>query len=136
MENPRNFVGYGPDCWGLSAGINAGGGRPLPRDDNGTINIMASLASMPYTPQESLAALKHYYRDLGAKVWGIYGFHDGFNQTENWYEETYMALNQAPITVMAENHRTGLMWRLFMSNPEIRPALEAIGFKTDRGDSP
>jgi hypothetical protein len=136
IENPHHFVGYGPDCWGLSAGINSGGGRPLPRDDNGTINIMASLASMPYTPKESLAALKHYYRDLGAKVWGIYGFHDGFNQTEEWYEEIYMALNQAPITVMVENHRTGLVWRLFMSNPEIRPALDAIGFKPDRGDSP
>lgn len=136
IENPRHFVGYGPDCWGLSAGINSGGGHPLPRDDNGTINIMASLASMPYTPKESLAALKHYYRDLGAKVWGIYGFHDGFNQTEDWYEEIYMALNQAPITVMVENHRTGLVWRLFMSNPEIRPALEAIGFKADSGVSP
>jgi hypothetical protein len=136
IENPRHYVGYGPDCWGLSAGINTGGGRPLPRDDNGTINIMASLASMPYTPNESLAALKHYYRDLGAKVWGIYGFHDGFNQTEDWYEETYVALNQAPITVMVENHRTGLVWRLFMSNPEIRPALDAIGFKPDRGESP
>ena len=131
-ENPRRFVGYGPNCWGLSAGINSGGGRPSPRDDNGTINIMASLGTIPYTPQESLAALKHFYRDLGSKVWGIYGFHDGFNQTENWYEEIYMALNQAPITVMAENHRTGLVWQLFMSNPEIRPALEAIGFKADR----
>jgi hypothetical protein len=68
-------------------------------------------------------------------VWGIYGFHDGFNQTENWYEETYMALNQAPITVMVENHRTSLVWRLFMSNPEIRPALTAIGFKPDQIDS-
>lgn len=134
IENPRNFAGYGPDCWGRSAGVNSGGGRPLPRDDNGTINIMASLASMPYTPQESLAALKHFYRDLGAKVWGIYGFHDGFNQTQNWYEEVYMALNQAPITVMTENHRTGLVWRLFMSNPEIRPALAGIGFTADRGD--
>jgi exo beta-1,2-glucooligosaccharide sophorohydrolase (non-reducing end) len=132
MENPLGFAGYGPDCWGRSAGIRAGGGRPLPRDDNGTINIMASLGSMPYTPHESFAALKHFYRDLGSRVWGIYGFHDGFNQTENWFEEIYMALNQAPITVMAENHRTGLVWRMFMSNPEIRPALEAIGFKPDR----
>jgi hypothetical protein len=134
IDNPRHFAGYGPECWGRSAGINSGGGRASPRDDNGTINIMASLASMPYTPQESLAALKHFYRDLGAKVWGIYGFHDGFNQTQHWYEETYMALNQAPITVMIENHRTALVWRLFMSNPEIRPALAAIGFRADRGD--
>ena len=131
IENPRGFVGYGADTWGLSAGVNTGGGRPLPRDDNGTINVMASLASMPYTPEESLVALKHYYRDLGAKVWGIYGFHDGFNQTQNWYEEVYMALNQAPITVMIENHRTGLVWNLFMANPEIQPALDGIGFVKD-----
>ena len=131
MENPRGFKGYGPDTWGLSAGINTGGGRPLPRDDNGTINVMAALASMPYTPEESLAALKHYYRDLGDRIWGIYGFHDGFNETQNWFEEAYMALNQAPITVMIENHRTGLVWDLFMANPEIGPALDAIGFAPD-----
>lgn len=129
--NPRGWAGYGPDCWGLSAGVNTGGGRPLPRDDNGTISVMASLASMPYTPDESMAALKHFYRDIGPKLWGSYGFHDGFNATEDWYEEVYMALNQAPITVMIENHRTGLIWRSFMANPEIKPALDAIGFKPD-----
>jgi hypothetical protein len=135
IANPRLFAGYGADCWGLSAGIDSGGGRPLPRDDNGTINVMASLASMPYTPAESLAALKHFYRDLGAKVWGIYGFHDGFNESQNWFEEIYMALNQGPITVMIENHRSGLVWRNFMANPEIRPALAAIGFRPDPGES-
>ncbi len=131
VENPRGFKGYGEDTWGLSAGINNGGGRPLPRDDNGTINVMASLASMPWTPQESMAALKHYYRDLGDRVWGIYGFHDGFNETQHWFEEAYMALNQAPITVMIENYRTGLVWKNFMANPEIQPALDAIGFEKD-----
>jgi hypothetical protein len=131
LDNPRRHVGYGPDCWGLSAGINAGGGRPLPRDDNGTINCMAALGAMPYTPKESLAALKHLYRDLGGKVWGAYGFHDGFNATQNWFEEVYMALNQAPITVMIENHRTGLVWNRFMANPEIRQGLERIGFHSE-----
>ncbi len=131
VDNPRRHAGYGPDCWGLSAGINAGGGRPLPRDDNGTINCMAALGAMPYTPKESLAALKHFYRDLGAKVWGAYGFHDGFNATQNWFEEVYMALNQAPITVMIENHRTGLVWNRFMANPEIHPGLDRIGFRPD-----
>lgn len=134
-DNPRKFKGYGPDCWGLSAGINSGGGRAQPRDDNATINIMASLASFPYTPVESMAALKHFYRVLGAKTWGIYGFHDGFNETENWFEEAYMALNQAPITVMIENHRTGFIWKNFMANLEIKPALDAIGFHSD-ADSP
>jgi exo beta-1,2-glucooligosaccharide sophorohydrolase (non-reducing end) len=82
-------------------------------------------------PDESMRALRHFYRALGAKVFGVYGFHDGFNQTQNWFEEVYMALNQAPITVMIENHRTGLVWRHFMANPEIKPALEAIGFRPD-----
>jgi hypothetical protein len=134
IENPRKFTGYGPNCWGLSAGINSGGGRPLPRDDNGTINCMAALSSMPYTPDESLAVLKHFYRDHGAKVWGIYGFYDGFNETQNWFEAVNMALNQAPITVMIENHRSGLVWNRFMSNPEIAPALDAIGFKPDSAE--
>lgn len=131
IENPLKFKGYGADCWGRSAGVNAAGGRALPRDDNGTINVMASLSSMPYTPAESMAALRHFYRDLGDRVWGTYGFHDGFNESQNWFDEDYMALNQAPIVVMIENQRTGLPWRMFMANPEIAPALSAIGFTPD-----
>lgn len=135
-ENPRNFVGYGSDCWGLSAGINSGGGRPQPRDDNGTICCSAALGSFPYTPKESMAALKHFYRTLGAKTWGIYGFHDGFNQTENWFEPVWMGLNQAVITVMMENYRSGAIWKNFMANPEIKPALRAIGFQADGNSKP
>jgi hypothetical protein len=134
IENPRKFAGYGADCWGRSAGVNAGGGRATPRDDNGTINIMASLSCMPYTPAESMAALRHFYRDLGAKTWGVFGFHDGFNESQNWFDEDYMALNQAPIVVMIENQRSGLVWKKFMANPEIKPALDAIGFQPDPAD--
>ena len=112
--------------------MNSGGGRALPRDDNGTINVMASLASMPYTPDESMAALRHFYRDLGPKIWGPGGFYDGFNETQNRFDPDYMALNQAPIVVMIENYRTGLVWRNFMANPEIAPALRAIGFQPDK----
>ena len=130
-ENPRHYVGYGADCWGLSAGINSGGGRPLPRDDNGTICCSAALGSFPYAPQEAMAALKHFYRDLGEKTWGIYGFHDGFNETEGWFEPVWMGLNQAVIVVMIENYRSGVIWKNFMANPEIQPALQSIGFKPD-----
>jgi hypothetical protein len=135
VENPRKHVGYGDDTWGRSAGVNAGGGRATPRGDNGTITVHAALGSFPYTPEESLKALKHFYRDLGGKLWGVYGFRDGFNLTENWFEDVYMGLNQAPITVMIENHRTGLIWKLFMSNPEIGAALEKIGFVTDQTEN-
>jgi exo beta-1,2-glucooligosaccharide sophorohydrolase (non-reducing end) len=131
MDNPRKFVGYGDNTWGRSAGVNADGGRSLPADDNGTITCTAALASFPYTPEESMKALKHFYRDLGDKLWGIYGFRDGFNQTENWFEDVNMGLNQAPIVVMLENYRSGLIWKQFMSNPEVQPALDAIGFVKD-----
>jgi hypothetical protein len=132
IDNPRKFAGYGANTWGRSAGINSGGGRALPRDDNGTINVMASLASMPYTPAESMTALRHFYRDLGPKIWGPYGFYDGFNEAQNQFDANYMALNQAPIVVMIENYRSGLVWKKFMANPEIAPALQAIGFQPDK----
>jgi hypothetical protein len=131
VDNPRQFAGYGPNCWGLSAGINSGGGKPRPRSDNGTICCSAALGCFPYTPTESHAVLRHFYRDLGDKLWGPYGFHDGFNQTQNWYDEVYMGLNQAQIVVGIENQRTALVWKLFMKNPEIAPMLKAVGFASD-----
>jgi hypothetical protein len=131
MDNPLQFTGYGDDTWGRSAGVNANGGRSQPSDDNGTITCTAALSSFPYTPVESMKALKHFYRDLGGQLWGIYGFRDGFNQTENWFEDVNTGLNQAPIAVMIENSRSGLIWKQFMSNPEIQPALDAIGFVKD-----
>jgi hypothetical protein len=131
VANPAKYVGYGDNSWGRSAGINAAGGRSSPRDDNGTITCTAALGSFPYTPVESMKALKHFYRDLGGRLWGIYGFRDGFNLSEDWFEDVYMGLNQAPIVVMIENHRSGLVWKLFMSNPEVKPALDRIGFQPD-----
>jgi hypothetical protein len=131
IANPLGRRGYGDDTWGRSAGVNAGGGRATPAGDNGTITCSAALASFPYTPEASMKALKHFYRDLGDRLWGIYGLRDGFNLTENWFEDVYMGLNQAPIVVMIENHRTGIVWKSFMKNPEIAPALEKIGFKPE-----
>jgi exo beta-1,2-glucooligosaccharide sophorohydrolase (non-reducing end) len=131
VANPGKYVGYRDDSWGRSAGINAAGGRAYTRDDNGTITCTAALASFPYTPVESMKALKHFYRDLGDKLWGNYGFRDGFNLTGDWFEDVNMGLNQAPIVVMIENYRSGLIWKLFMSNAEIKPALDGIGFHPD-----
>ena len=96
IENPRGHFGYGEAAWGRSAGMMSGGGA-LPRHDNGTINTMASLASFPYVPEEAMKALRHYYRDLNGKLWGIYGFRDGFNLGKNWFQDVYLGLNQAPI---------------------------------------
>ena len=76
-----------------------------------------------------MLALKHLYRDLGAQVWSIYGFRDAFNLQENWYSGITMGLNQAPMAVMIENGRTGLVWRSFMANPEIQHMLKEVGFR-------
>ncbi len=131
IENPGQYQGYGENLWGLTASHDHTGYTPheaSPREDNGTITPTAALASFPYTPEASLAVLKHLYYDLGDKMWGIYGFRDAYNPSANYVSNIYMGLNQAPITVMIENYRSGFLWDLFMANPEISPTLERIGF--------
>lgn len=127
-ENPKGFKGYGP-AWGLTAcdgdkGYNAFS----PLNDHGVIAPTAAISSLPYTPTESLAALRHYHEVLGDRLWGDYGFRDAFNETAGWVAESHLAIDQGPIVVMVENARSGLLWRLFMSAPEIAPALARMGF--------
>lgn len=129
IENPGHHKGYGPDDWGLTASDGAQGylaHAPDQGDDDGTMTPTGALASFPYTPEASMTAFKHFYRDLGDRLWGIYGPRDAFNLDQDWFAPIYMGLNQAPITVMIENYRTGLIWKLFMSNPEIRPMVERV----------
>jgi hypothetical protein len=129
-DNPKGFAGYSEECWGLTASDDPDGYRahePYSSNDNGTITPTAALSSIPYTPEESMLALKHFYRDLGDKIWGWMGFTDAFNQQRNWYASSYLAIDQGPIIIMIENYRSQLLWDLFMSNPEIQPMMDAIG---------
>ncbi len=133
-SNPLSKTGYSADNWGLTASDDPYGylaHAPLEQTDNGTISPTAALSSMPYSPTQSMAALKYFYRTQGERLWGKYGFYDAFNLGQNWFATSYLAIDQGPIIGMIENHRTGLLWRLFMSNPEIQPALDAIGFVPD-----
>jgi hypothetical protein len=132
VRNPGHYKGYGSDCWGLTASDGPRGympHEPKPDLDDGTMTPTGALASFPYTPEASMQALKHFYRDLGDRLWDVYGFRDAFNQTEDWVAPIYMGLNQAPIAVMIENHRSGAVWKAFMSNPEIGPMLQKVGFR-------
>jgi hypothetical protein len=132
--NPGHFEGYSADDWGLTASDDQLGylaHSPDLSSDNGTITPTGALSSFPYTPKASMAALKFFYRDLGDRLWGVYGPHDAFNLSHNWFSPVYMGLDQAPIVVMIENYRTGLIWKMFMSNPEIPPMLDKIGFQRD-----
>jgi hypothetical protein len=133
-ENPKQWKGYSGDSWGLTASDDPDGyaaHEPFGSADNGTISPTAALSSMPYTPAQSIAALKYFYRKEGANLWGTMGFYDAFNPTRNWYANSYLAIDQGPIICMIENYRTGLLWKNFMQNPEIQPALTALGFTKD-----
>jgi hypothetical protein len=131
LDNPKKFKGYGENCWGLTASDDHSGyDAHSPTNDNGTISPTAALSAFPYTPEYSMKALKHFYYDLGDKIWGEYGFVDAFNETKNWYGKSYLAIDQGPIIVMIENYRTGLLWKLFMSCPEIQNGLRKLGFQS------
>jgi hypothetical protein len=137
IHNPHHWQGYGENTWGLTAVDGPEGYVPYEPTfdlDDGTIAPTGAISAFAYTPEPAMAALKHFYRDLGAQVWSIYGFRDAFNLQQNWYSGITMGLNQAPMIVMIENYRSGLVWKSFMANPEIQPALKNIGFRADTGE--
>ena len=131
IENPGKYIGYGENCWGITLSDYAGDFNargPNVHSDNGTIAPSGALASFAYTPEESMKALKNYYRNYGKFLWGEYGFRDAFNLTNNWCANNYMGFHQAPITIMIENYRSQLIWNLFMSHPDVNKGL--LKFKT------
>jgi hypothetical protein len=137
IQNPDGHAGYSELVWGLTASDVPDGYRAnAPGRDDGTIAPTAAISCMPYTPDESLAALKHLYREYGDRLWGEFGFRDAFNLDRNWFADSYIAIDQGPIICMIENHRTQLCWRMFMANPEIAPMLHAIGWREAVNASP
>jgi hypothetical protein len=137
IENPNHYKDYGKNCWGLTASysINGYSGHAPGKDrDLGVISPTAALASFPYTAQYSMEALKFFYYTLGDKIFGKYGFYDAFSVQYNWYPQKYLAIDEGPIVVMIENYRTGLLWKLFMSNPEVQLGLAKLGFSVDKAE--
>jgi hypothetical protein len=138
IANPKHFEGYSAESWGLTASDGPEGYNPSApdkEDDRGIMTPTGALSSFPYTPEASMAALKHFYRDEGSWLWGIYGPRDAFDAHEHWVSPIYMGLNQAPIAVMIENYRTGLIWKWFMSNPEIAPMLVKAGLQMHKPET-
>ena len=121
--------GYSDSVWGLTASDIPGGyTASSPTNDRGVIAPTAALSSFPYTPVESMAALKFYYYVLGDKIWKEYGFTDAFSLREPWFADSYVAINQGPIIIMIENYRSGLLWDLFTSCPEVKKSLRLLNF--------
>jgi hypothetical protein len=130
LKNPGNFREYGDKLWGLTSSysINFYNGHS-PENDNGTISPTAALSSFPYAPAECMRLLRYLHEEHSKDLWGKYGFFDAYNPTHDFRPPRYLAIDQGPIVVMVENHRSGLLWRLFMSSPDVQAGLKRLGFQ-------
>jgi hypothetical protein len=131
VRNPKKYAGYNEKCWGLTASYSVNGysaHAPGEANDIGVISPTAAISSIPYTPEQSINAIRYFYEHYGEKVWGKYGFYDAFSEQNNWYPQRYLAIDQGPAVVMIENYRSGLLWKLFMSCQEVKEGLNKLGF--------
>ena len=127
--NPRGYYGYSQQCWGLTASDIPGGyTASSPDNDRGVIAPTAAISAMPFTPNESMAALRFFYYTLGDRLWKEYGFVDAFTLHDNWFASSFLAIDQGPQIVMIENHRSGLLWQLCSNAPEVKAGLKKLGF--------
>ena len=135
VDNSKHYVGYSDSSWGITASYSVKGyaaHAPDNKNDLGVISPTAAISSVNYTPQQSLAAIRHWYQDdsLRDVIWGKYGFYDAFSETSTWHVPHYLAIDQGPQVVMIENYRSGLLWKLFMSCDEVKNGLEKLGFQS------
>ena len=129
VANPKQYFGYSSSCWGLTASdIQGGYTASSPTNDKGFIAPTAAISSLPYTPTQSLNAIKFFYYTLGDKLWGNYGFYDAFSLSMPWFASSNIAIDQGPEIVMIENYRSGFIWNLFTSCPEVKTGMKMLGF--------
>ncbi len=132
-ENPHNYAGYSDECWGLTASdIKDGYTASSPTNDRSFIAPTAAIGSLPFTPEESMKALRFFYYKLGDKIFKDYGFTDSFSLQERWFATSHLAIDQGPIIIMIENYRSSLLWDLFMSSPEAKSGLNKLGFQSSK----
>lgn len=129
-ENPHGYEGYGEDMWGLTSSYSIEGyAGHKPFDvDHGVITPTAALSSIPYAPEESMKVMRNLYENYHDQTFGPYGFYDAFSLEHDWFPERYLAIDQGPIVVMIENHRSGLLWDLFMTHEDVQNGLDRLGF--------
>jgi len=138
VDNPYDWEGYGEDCWGLTASYtrNANGSTGYaahaPNQDRGVISPTAALSSFPYTPVESMKAMRFFYQDWNEQLIGVAGPYDAFSPHYNWVTPRYLAIDQGTIVPMIENHRSAFLWNLFMQAPEVEQGLLALGFHSSQ----
>jgi hypothetical protein len=127
---------YSEDYWGISAsdyqgGYTAWGGPPTQGPIDGTVVPNAAAGSLAFVPKDCLHVLRAMKAKYGEKAWGRYGFVDAFHPAANWYDPDVLGIDQGISVIMAENLRSGLVWKTFMRNPEAGTAMKKAGFAPD-----
>lgn len=138
QENPKNWKGYGPNYWGMTASYtrnkdgSVGYTAHMPSNDNGVITPTAAISSFPYTPKESMNVLRFLYTQKPQFI-GVAGPYDATSIHYNdWFTPRYLAIDQGTISPMIENYRTGMLWKLFMNAPDIQKGLKKLDFKSTK----
>ena len=134
MELHRQFPDFSADLWGITAsdspnGYVVWGGPPATGPIDGTIAPHAAGGSLPFLPQETIQVLRTI-RNRYPQTWSSYGFVDALNPLKNWYDTDVVGIDAGITMVMAENARSGYVWKVFMENPEAQRGMERAGFKT------
>lgn len=127
----NRFPAYSEDMWGITSsdserGYVAWGGPPAMGPINGTVVPCAPGGSIPFCHDECMAVLRRVRAAPGA--WGRYGYTDAFNPANRWINPDVIGIDVGITMLMAENYRTGLVWKTFMSSPEVQKGMEAAGF--------
>src|SRR6202795_222601 len=127
------FPDYSEDLWGISAsdyekGYTAWGGPPSQGPIDGSIVPCATGGSLPFLYDDCMRVLRNIRGRYKEKAWARYGFVDAFNPLDGWYDPDVLGIDLGITMVMAENHRTGLVWDTFMKNPEAQSAMQKVGF--------
>ena len=121
---------FGEGFWGLTSCDIKGGYRyQSAYNEVGTVAPTAALASMPYVPEYAMRVLWNIYDNYRDKMWGPYGPYDAFSLKDDWFDDSYLAIDQLAMACMVENYRSGLLWKLFMSVPEVKEGLARMGVR-------
>jgi hypothetical protein len=121
--------------WGISAsdfekGYTAWGGPPPQGPIDGSIVPCAAGGSLPFLYEDCMRVLRNIRGRYKDKAWARYGFVDAFNPLDGWYDQDVLGIDLGITMLMAENHRTGFVWNIFMKNPEARSAMQKAGFRS------
>jgi hypothetical protein len=141
MDNADKFKGYGEDGWGLTScltprgyigqiGTYPSGNKNIESLSEGTIAPAGALGSIVFTPKESLSALKHFYSF--PQLVGEYGLKDAYNETENWFSDSYISIDKGITLLMMANYERGTIWKSFCSLPEIKLAFKILNFDKEK----